>query len=143
MRRLRIAALACVAPLLVFAQQDAPPLTFEVASIKPSDLNRPGLPWRLGPDSFTGQVSVKDLILFSYELEGYQIEGGPDWVRTERYDVQAKAAKAATPGQIKSMLRAMLAERFHLRLNRESKMMTGFALLTDKNGPKLPPMRMD
>ena len=117
------------------------PLAFEVASIKPADMNTNGSPWRVGPDSFTGRTSLKDLIQFAYDIEDYQIEGGPAWLRLDMYDLQAKAASVSTSPQIKSMLRTLLADRFHLRMKRETKAMTGYALVIDKGGPKLPAPR--
>ena len=58
-------------------------------------------------------------------------------MQTERYDVQAKAAAAASPHEIRLMLQALLAERFQLRLHRETRTMTGYALTVDRNGSKL------
>jgi len=59
------------------------------------------------------------------------------------YDIQAKAANSSTPRQIKSMLQTLLADRFQLRMKREPRTMTGYALVVDKSGPKLPAGRTD
>jgi uncharacterized protein (TIGR03435 family) len=112
---------------------------FDVASIKPTGPNRPGVPFRVGPDSFSMHGRLKDLIQQGYEVEDYQVAGAPEWVQTERYDVLAKAASAASPHEIRAMLKALLAERFRLKMHRETKTMTGYALTVDRNGAKLPP----
>ncbi len=112
---------------------------FEVASIRPSDPNRPGVPFRIGPDSFSMQGRLKDLILQAYEIEDYQVAGGPAWVQNERYDIQAKAATAVSPHEIRVMLQALLADRFRLKIHREIKTMNGYALTVEKTGAKLPP----
>jgi uncharacterized protein (TIGR03435 family) len=112
---------------------------FDVASIRPSDPNRPGVPYRIGPNSFSAYGPLKALIQQAYEVEDYQVAGGPAWVQTERYDVQAKAATAASPHEIRLMVQALLAERFQLKMHRETRTMTGYVLTVDKNGAKLPP----
>ena len=119
------------------------PLAFEVAPIKPSDRSRPSPPYRTGPGSLSISGALKHLIMQAYEVENYPVTGGAEWVQSEFYDIQAKAGGTSTPRQIKSMLQALLAERFHLKLNRETKTMSGFALIVDKNGPKLPQPRTD
>jgi uncharacterized protein (TIGR03435 family) len=111
---------------------------FDVGSVKPADPNRPGVPFRIGPDSFSMRGRLKDLIQQAYEVEDYQVAGGPAWVQTDRYDVQAKAAAAASPHEIRLMLQALLAERFQLKIHRETRTMTGYALIVDKGGAKLP-----
>jgi len=79
------------------------------------------VPFRVGPDSFSMHGRLKDLIQQGYEVEDYQVAGAPEWVQTERYDVLAKAASAASPHEIRAMLKALLAERFRLKMHRETK----------------------
>ncbi len=116
----------------------AAPLAFEVASIKLSDPNTMGLPFRIGPDSLTTRDSLKGLIDSAYDVQGYQVVGGPAWAQAESYDVQAKAGSISSPRNIRSMLQALLADRFHLRLHRETRTMAGYLMTVDKGGPKLP-----
>ena len=126
------------------AQSQSPPpesLAFEVASVKPATLGCMGNPRPIGPNSLTTCGSLKHLIMFAYELEDYQVAGGSSWVQSEFYDVQAKAAGISSPRQIRLMLQALLAERFRLKLIREVRPMTGYVLVTEKSGPKLPPAK--
>lgn len=116
---------------------------FDVASVKLADRSRPSHPFHIGQDGLTTQGALKHLIMQAYEFEDYQVTGGPPWVESESYDVEAKAPGRATPAQIRAMLRTLLAERFHLQLKRETRTMNGFILSVDKNGPKLPAPRTD
>jgi uncharacterized protein (TIGR03435 family) len=118
--------------------------TFGVASIKPSDPTRPNIPFRIGPASLTTAGTLKLLIALAYAVEDTRnITGGPDWVQSQFYDVEAKADAPSTPHQIKVMLQALLAERFQLKLRHETRIVSGYALTVDKGGPKLPPPRSD
>jgi len=119
------------------------PLSFDVASIKLADLNRPGPTYRAGPDVLNMRASLNDLIKFAYGVESYQLDHSPDWARGAFYDVQAKAGYVATKLQIRAMTRTLLAERFHLKLHRETRTMSCYVLSVDKNGSKLPPPKTD
>jgi uncharacterized protein (TIGR03435 family) len=102
-------------------------------------------------------ISLRELIRHAY---GYQrrppadVSGGPGWVDTERYDLNAQAAGefgAAPPGQLPpraaAMLKTMLAERFQLRIRTETQERPIFELVTtrpDKSlGERLKPSKGD
>jgi uncharacterized protein (TIGR03435 family) len=150
----RLAVLLAIMPLAIpgidrsDAQAPTPPapapLVFGVASIKRSDLSRPGLPFRLGLDTLTTYGPLRHLIALAYEIEDLQdVVGGPAWAQSEFYDIEAKADAASSPHEIKVMLRALLADRFQLKLHRETRTMAGYVLTVDKGGAKLPPPRSD
>jgi uncharacterized protein (TIGR03435 family) len=69
----------------------------------------------------------------------WNVSGGPGWIRTDRYDVAAKAVVDGnlTERQLQPMLQALLADRFKLRLHNASKEMAGYALVVARGGPKL------
>src|SRR5258708_18135778 len=75
----------------------------------------------------------------AYGVVDWNVSSGPGWIRTDRYDVAAKADVAGnlTEAQVKPMLQALLAERFKLRLHKNSKEMSGYALVVGKGGPKV------
>src|SRR5436305_852478 len=82
--------------------QGAPPAqTFEVASIKPNtsrDLRQELTPSLTG--RFTARnVSLRALINFAYDVQPFQIEGGPAWIANDRFDVLARAEGDATSAQ--------------------------------------------
>ena|SRR5438552_2059342 len=85
---------------LTFAQtNDAPQPAFEVASIKPnnSGSRSSNTSTRDGGYLSATNVTLKQLIMQSYGLQDFQIVGGPDWINTARFDIQARAAEAAVP----------------------------------------------
>src|SRR3954466_13346147 len=92
-----IVCILIVLPALAQTPEAARP-SFEVASIKPYAEPGAGEPRFYG---FRGQpgsprismtgVSVKMLLTYAYRIRDFQIVGGPDWINSERYDIQAKA----------------------------------------------------
>jgi uncharacterized protein (TIGR03435 family) len=120
---------------------DADPV-FEVASIKPSDPNRPGR--RLFSIGNGTQVSavgatVSDLIVFAYGVHVRQISGAPAWVESDKFDITGKPEGGGrpNPNQFKTMLQKLLADRFQLAFHRDKKPLTVYALTVGKNGSKL------
>jgi len=91
--------------------------------------------------SATG-VTLKMLIGLAYGVFAYQITGGPAWIGTERWDIEAKTdgVQGQLPrAQSAALLRALFEERFQLKARRENKEMPVYALVVTKNGPKLKP----
>jgi uncharacterized protein (TIGR03435 family) len=83
------------------------------------------------------------LIGFAYGLPQRYVRGGPDWIRgqgiPETFQVEAAAEDPATTTleQLAQMLQTMLADRFKLKLHRETQELPGYALVVAKKGPKL------
>ncbi len=133
--------------------QTAPTLTFEVASITPCEPGTPPPPGeRNGMVQFTfpggrftaRATSVKFLIEWAYGILPSQHSDGPAWLDNARYDIVAKAANGnATDDQIKSMVQALLAERFHLKLHHETREAPVLVLSPGKSAPKLFPPKDD
>lgn len=129
-------------------------LVFEVASIKPSDPDSRGMRFQHtagGGLNVTG-VTLKTLIEFAYDVQDFQISGGPRWFRTDRYDILAKPERPeestdfhkATDAQrrqlserLRERTRALLAERFQLSIHRETEERPAYQLVLSKNGHKL------
>jgi uncharacterized protein (TIGR03435 family) len=127
-------AIGFVLSLCAFAQQ----AQFEVASIKPS--NAP--PGSSGFDSRHGRlvgtnVTLKRSIMGAYAIGPNQIVGGPDWLDSDRFDINAKAGKDAGDREMMVMLQALLAERFHLESHRETRPVQCYVIEVAKGGPKL------
>jgi uncharacterized protein (TIGR03435 family) len=126
--------------LLLCASRVAAQPQFEVAQIKPSQ-PAPGRAWEritADPGRLTASgVTLKQLIFEAYDMPYYRIFGGPSWLESEYYDLEAKAGSPVDRGQLKLMLRGLLADRFKLTLHRETKELRAYVLTVAKNGPKL------
>jgi uncharacterized protein (TIGR03435 family) len=76
----------------VAAQAPSPrPPAFEVASVKPNQSGGLGIQINTpGVDRFTAtNIPLRDLIRFAYDIQDVRLLGGPDWIRSERFDVVA------------------------------------------------------
>lgn len=113
---------------------------FEAASIKPGDPNERMAQIMMAPG---GRVNIKNLpvrnlIMMAYQLRDFQVTGGPDWMRTDRYDIVAKSDdENVTPEQSREMMQNLLKERFQLVFHNETKELPVYNLVIAKNGPKL------
>src|SRR5262249_21118907 len=117
------------------AQAKPEALTFEVASVKPSDPAARGVMIQFTPGGGLRTVNarVRQLVQVAYEVQTFQVSGGPGWIETEGFDILAKPAHEAEsdPGssrltdqqrdQARQRLQNLLAERFHLSIRHEPK----------------------
>jgi uncharacterized protein (TIGR03435 family) len=112
------------------------PKRFEVASVKPQ---APGdTRGSIGPSPgafIANGIPLKIFIEIAYRVKDYQILGGPAWIDTDHYDVSAKAPAGfiPTPQQMQPMLQALLADRFRLKLHRETRELPVFALVVGRD----------
>jgi uncharacterized protein (TIGR03435 family) len=66
-------------------------------------------------------AKLTELIKGAYAVEDDQVSGGPEWIDSARFDVEAKSSDRANRDQLLLMLRALLADRFKLAIRRETK----------------------
>ena len=123
---------------MVFGQTG---LQFEVASVKPSAPDKPeqvNIGVHVDGARFTcNYFSLRDYIRLAYRVKDYQISS-PEWMGTERYDIAATLpAGGASQERIADMMKALLADRFQLKLHHESKEFPVYALVLAKSGTKL------
>jgi uncharacterized protein (TIGR03435 family) len=118
-------------------------LSFEVATIKPSNPETPGqsiLVGRGGGNLFTTtNTTLNDLMTFAYGVHVTQILSGPSWLASERFDVMGKPEQAGIPNatQLRTMVRKLLVERFSLAFHNEKRELSAYTITVAKNGPKL------
>lgn len=127
---------------LAFAAEPA----FEVASITPCE---PGTPApemeHTGVTNFVSPggrfrahaTTIEFLMEWAYGLQPSQHSKGPGWFGSDRFDIVAKADHDATENEEKLMVRSLLADRFRLRLRRESKEVAAYVVSVGKSAPKL------
>jgi uncharacterized protein (TIGR03435 family) len=125
-------------PALLIAQ---PPLAFDVASIKPNRSGSIGEQVRFYPPSgrvTMTNVTVKRLIQQAYQLQDQQIAGGPGWISSEHFDIIANSDAAnLSPMDRWVMVRALLADRFKLKMHTELRELQVFGLLLARGDGKL------
>jgi len=159
LRLLTLTTLAAVVVTVAHAQVAKPTASrfpgpeesFAVASVK---ANRSGaIQWDFDapPGRLVGtNVLLRDLIRFAYFIYGGDWDvriAGPAWIKTARFDVDAR-----TPGQVPqdramSMLRHLLAQRFGLKVHYEQREHPVYALVMARSdrrpGPQLTPQAID
>lgn len=81
--------------------------------------------------------SLESLIAFAYQIDNFQFSGAPDWLDSERYDIEAKASEDLTSASMRPRLQALLEDRLQLKFHHETKEEAVYALLAGKTG-KLP-----
>jgi bla regulator protein blaR1 len=118
--------------------------TFEVAAIKPNASGDNRVMMRMQPGGrFTATgVTLRQLVAQAFNVRDFQISGGPGWMGSEHYDINAKAEglpDRIPPEQLRPMIRALLEERFQLKVHEERKEMPVYALVVGKSGAKLTP----
>ena len=147
-----IAGGALTAELQVVAPPSAP--AFETASVTPGQASPPGLDPHLaleaslvkrqaflGPDGrFTTSGPLQVLIQAAYNVLRFQVEGGPSWVRSDRFAIEAQVAGRATLDQLRLMLQSLLADRFKLTLRRETRTQPIYELVVTDGGLKIAAM---
>jgi uncharacterized protein (TIGR03435 family) len=83
-----------------------------------------------------GYLSLAELIPLAFDVKPFQVSG-PDWMRAQRFDILAKMPEGATKENVPAMLRALLEERFQLKIHRENRDNPIYALVVGKDGPKM------
>jgi uncharacterized protein (TIGR03435 family) len=144
------ATVVVIFPLAAGLIHAAQALTFEAASIKPSAPGTRGPMLQMNPGGRIRTIGMtpRFLIEVAYDVKDTQIEGGPSWISSDRYDIEAKpedsvaaAMDKLPPDQRKEnlgeMMQSLLRDRFKLVLSHESKELPVYILVAAKNGPKL------
>ena len=134
---------------------------FEVASVKPglspAEIGRraaeasasgnfaiPFMGARTEPGGrFLGNATLKQLVVYAFDVRDYQVEGGPKWLTTDYFDVKAVAGFDATAVEMRGLVRALLAERFGFRSHTDTRQAPVYALTLARSdgrlGPRLKP----
>jgi uncharacterized protein (TIGR03435 family) len=157
MRKLGLTLLLAGCVAVVAQEKDA---TFEVASVKANKSGDGNGNLRgLGSDRVVAtNMPVRPMITFAYQVAGYQLIGGPGWLTTDRYDINAKMEAppttvipfvpgSTTPNPMQLALRHLLEDRFKLKMHRETRELDIYALVMARPGggpgPGLKPTTQD
>jgi uncharacterized protein (TIGR03435 family) len=125
------------------------------ASVTPGDSGNGVVQERIvfTPDSLRAKnLTLQELLKLAYGVQASQISGGPDWLATALFNVDAKLdestvaeLKKLSPEQQKMerdlMFQNLLADQFKVALHRESRLLPAQVLVIAKNGPKIQPAK--
>ena len=133
----RFIVMGVLALLLSKGLPGQPPQHFEVAVIRPT-LAETGASTSF--NVFEGgrlritNEPVKLLIRAAFQIQSAQITGGPAWLDTDRYDIEAKTGHPEKPGpdKMSPLLRSLLTDRFNLKSHREMRDSTVYALVLEE-----------
>ena len=119
--------------------KDANP-QFEVATIKPSDPADTSYGFHTqGHRIFVENQTLRNIVAVAYGLHQGQIAEAPAWMDRERYDIKGVPDQPGYPNlqQMQGMLKQLLAERFGLKLRRDRRELSVYAITVAKGGPKI------
>jgi uncharacterized protein (TIGR03435 family) len=114
--------------------------SFEVASIKPNNSGDNRVMFRGNGGRFTIiGATARMLIQQAYRVRDFQLSGGPGWIGSDRFDIEAKPENVAdlNPERMPLMLQGLLEERFQLKIHKETKELPIYELVVAKDGSKL------
>ena len=136
------ASVALLAPLRTVVNALEQPTAgrpqFEVASIKPSAFFDRIMSVRPLPGRLTADATLQVLMEYAYGVQAFQLVGGPRWLTSDHYEIEARADVSANRDQILRMLQSLLEDRFQLKIHREMQELPVFTLTSNRGGVKLP-----
>jgi uncharacterized protein (TIGR03435 family) len=131
------AALLATACFL-FGQAAAVRPSFEAASVKPNNEANPGFTFRTTPGRLTVIANpVMNLIVNAYGFAPNKIAGGPSWIASDHYDLEATAEGNVTRDKMMLMLQVLLEDRLKLKVHIEQREFPVFNLVIASGGPKI------
>ena len=148
MRQLTI-VVCMLGAIAIVAAQDEPAPTFEVASVKQNLSGEGPMLIQTPPGNriTVTNVPLRQLVTIAYQLQQFQLVGGPSWMASDHFDIIAKVAgeqKPFVPGQppdVMLAMRSLLAERFKLKMHKETREMDIYALVVIKPGVTGPSLK--
>lgn len=131
-----IAVLVLLLTAWVAVSQTPTPAKFDAVSIKLRPADTPGVTFATIPGRLTVVNNpVTNLIGNAYN--NHNLIGGPEWIRSDRYDLEAKAAGSPTEKQMMQMLQILLADRFKLQVHTEQREEAVYHLVVAKGGLRM------
>lgn len=122
------------------AAQSANPPRFEVASVRPIQ-GQQNFNTKLAIDHgmlHVANANLRQIAGLAYGVPAIRVQGGPPWISSDLFRIEAKADNPnSTREQVQAMLQILLANRFHLVAQHQTKELPVYILGLEKNGPKL------
>jgi uncharacterized protein (TIGR03435 family) len=76
------------------------------------------------------------ILEWAFDVRQFQVMGAPEWLKQQSFEILAGAENPSNEGQFKQMVQSLLADRFQLKVHRETRDVDVYALVVGKNGPK-------
>jgi uncharacterized protein (TIGR03435 family) len=139
-----VAALGGGLSLLLSARQQTDakePLVFDVASVKPTPPGEGGGLVHQPPGGQSYEAlgaPLRVIMTVAYSVTDRQISGGPEWINSDRWTIEAKADRRGTSDELHAALAHLLEERFQLKVRHETRELPVYILTVDKKGSKMP-----
>ena len=133
----------------VMTAQSPTAAAFDAASVKKNVSGDPrsGMGTRPGGRVAVTNQTLRQIIRSAFGSSDIEVVGGPDWIGTDRWDINATAGRGDADALVSQMLKALLIERFMLQAHVESRERPIYTLMlarTDKQlGPNIHPSRAD
>lgn len=133
-----IPAFALCASLLAQEHSELPS-SLAVATIKPSAPDAGTLVQIRGNRFATEGTTLLDVFQYAYNIHPDQLVGGPGWLRSAKFDILAdpETDRRPTSDQMKELVRGLLADRFHLKMHTEQRLLPAYALTKSTSEPTL------
>jgi uncharacterized protein (TIGR03435 family) len=140
MVRCKIIASISVVLTYAFAQQAGIRPEFAVGSVRPSNSEGRTEVGNSNGRGYGKNATLKKMMATAYQVPVFQISGGPKWVDSDRFDIEARAADPKTGYiQLRLMMQSLLEDRFRLKLHRETRESSVYLLVTTRGRPKMTP----
>ncbi len=136
-------------PELLLFHPSGPPLSYEVATVKPVDSKSADQMVMLPPGATLNPLSIRRYIMDAYGATYQaQVVGGPDWLNKDPYNIKGKfpddleaayqkMTSDARHDQDRAMQQSLLADRFHLKAHFETRVLPVYEIVPAKGGLKI------
>src|SRR5262249_7246186 len=129
--------------MALYAVAQAQTATFDAISIKPTPVGSDARGITVQPSGrfIARSATVRALLPLAFRaVQDVQIVGGPAWLASDKFDIEATAGGPLTNEQATAAIRALLEDRFHLKTHREMQDVLVYILSVDKGGAKVKPV---
>ena len=136
---LRLACAVIITSAVAIVAQET--MRFEVASVKPNVGADGSVTFRPDPADgfFRTNYPLDSLIRYAYDLQDFRVIGLPEWTRTDRFNIAAKATRPISEAERRLMVRALLADRFRMQSHFEMREHTVYLMTPSRADKRLGP----
>src|SRR5688572_3245506 len=128
--------------VVVTISAQAPRPAFEVASVKKQAQRIASIPTQLSTPSpvlHWTNATLASMLLFAYNVNYYELIGGPDWMRTDLFEINARAASEVSEDEKRLMVQSLLEDRFKVVVRKDKQEMRISELTLARSDGRLGP----